>query len=59
MISQVGSSLPVEADVVVIGGGSLGNSTLYHLGKMGVSAVLLEKDQLSAGNLNIHYTGTR
>eukprot|EP00116_Pleurobrachia_bachei_P004941 sb/3465203/ len=43
------SQFPTEADVVVIGGGSIGNSTLYHLGKLGVNAVLLEKDQLTAG----------
>ena len=35
---------------MVIGGGSLGASTLYHLAKYGVkNAVLLEKDQLTAG----------
>lgn len=45
-------SLPSDADVVVIGGGSIGCSTLYHLASMGVSnAILLEKDQLTAGNL--------
>ena len=43
------SQFPDQADVVVIGGGSIGNSTLYHLGKLGVNAVLLEKDQLTAG----------
>ncbi len=44
------ASVPEEADVVVIGGGSLGTSTLYHLMKHGVkNAVLIEKDQLSAG----------
>ena len=43
-------SVPEHADVVVIGGGSLGSSTLYHLMKHGVkNAVLLEKDQLTAG----------
>ncbi|XP_028826887.1 sarcosine dehydrogenase, mitochondrial isoform X2 [Denticeps clupeoides] len=42
--------LPQSADVVVIGGGSLGCQTLYHLAKMGVSnAVLLERDRLTAG----------
>ncbi|XP_066294122.1 sarcosine dehydrogenase, mitochondrial-like [Branchiostoma lanceolatum] len=44
------SSVPSEADVVVIGGGSVGCNTLYHLTKLGVSnAVLLEKAQLTAG----------
>merc|ERR1719233_1831544 len=43
-------SVPTEADVVVIGGGSLGCQTLYHLAKMGITnTVLLEKDQLTAG----------
>ena len=34
---------------VVVGGGSLGVSTLYHLSRMGIDAVLVEKDQLTAG----------
>lgn len=43
-------SVPSSADVVVIGGGSLGTSTLYHLAKYGIkNAILLEKDQLTAG----------
>jgi len=42
--------LPQEADVVIIGGGSLGCQTLYHLAKAGLTnAVLLEKEQLTAG----------
>ena len=42
--------MPEEADVVVIGGGSLGSSTLYHLTKLGLkNVVLLEKNQLTAG----------
>lgn len=42
--------VPPEADVVVIGGGSIGCSTLYHLTKLGVNnVVLLERDQLTAG----------
>lgn len=42
--------LPKSADVVVIGGGSLGCQTLYHLCKMGMSnVVLLERDRLTAG----------
>ena len=42
--------MPDHADVVVIGGGSLGTSTLYHLAKYGIkNAILLEKDQLTAG----------
>jgi len=43
-------TLPEEADVVIVGGGSLGCQTLYHLAKMGVTnTLLLEKDQLTAG----------
>lgn len=39
-----------SADVVVIGGGSLGCQTLYHLAKMGMTnVVLLERDRLTAG----------
>lgn len=42
--------LPKSADVVVIGGGSLGCQTLYHLCKMGMTnVVLLERDRLTAG----------
>uniref|UniRef100_A0A7N6A426 FAD dependent oxidoreductase domain-containing protein n=1 Tax=Anabas testudineus TaxID=64144 RepID=A0A7N6A426_ANATE len=42
--------LPRSADVVVIGGGSLGCQTIYHLAKMGVTnVVLLERDRLTAG----------
>ncbi len=38
-------SLPTTAPVVIIGGGVMGASTLYHLAKRGVHAVLLEKEQ--------------
>ncbi|WP_424933484.1 GcvT family protein [Amaricoccus macauensis] len=42
--------LPSHASVVVIGGGIMGCSTLYHLGKMGVTdAVLLERNALTSG----------
>ncbi|KAM6902878.1 sarcosine dehydrogenase, mitochondrial isoform 1-T2 [Xenentodon cancila] len=42
--------LPRSADVVVIGGGSLGCQTLYHMAKMGMTnVVLLERDRLTAG----------
>ncbi|XP_055255994.1 sarcosine dehydrogenase, mitochondrial isoform X2 [Moschus berezovskii] len=42
--------LPSTASVVVIGGGSLGCQTLYHLAKLGVSgAVLLERERLTSG----------
>ncbi|WP_305985321.1 FAD-dependent oxidoreductase [Roseibium sp. MMSF_3544] len=43
-------SLPTHAPVVVIGGGIMGCSTLYHLAKMGVTdAILLERNQLTSG----------
>ena len=41
--------LPSECDVVVIGGGSIGASVLYHLQQQGQSAVLLEKSELTSG----------
>lgn len=42
--------LPSQASVVVIGGGVIGCSTLYHLAKAGVrDAVLLERKQLTCG----------
>ena len=44
------AALPSHASVVVIGGGVMGCSTLYHLAKAGVSdAVLLERNQLTSG----------
>ena len=44
------SELPLHASVVVIGGGIMGCSTLYHLAKMGVSdAILLERNKLTSG----------
>ncbi len=43
-------SLPKHASVVVIGGGIMGCSTLYHLAKQGVQdAILLERNQLTSG----------
>uniref|UniRef100_A0A1I8H6P6 Sarcosine dehydrogenase, mitochondrial n=2 Tax=Macrostomum lignano TaxID=282301 RepID=A0A1I8H6P6_9PLAT len=45
-----GTSAPTSAQVVIIGGGSIGCSMLYHLAKMGMrNVVLLEKDALTAG----------
>lgn len=44
------ASVPEYADVVVIGGGSLGCNTLYHLAKLGATnTVLLESHRLTAG----------
>ncbi|XP_076800239.1 sarcosine dehydrogenase, mitochondrial-like [Clavelina lepadiformis] len=43
-------ALPSEADVVVIGAGSVGCSTAYHLSKLyGSKVVLLEKDKITSG----------
>ena len=42
-------SLPKHASVVVIGGGIMGCSTLYHLAKFGADAVLLERNKLTSG----------
>jgi sarcosine dehydrogenase len=44
-----GAALPDSADVVVVGGGSIGSSVLYHLASRGVDAVMLEGNQLTAG----------
>ena len=44
------TDLPSQASVIVIGGGIMGCSTLYHLAQMGVSdAILLERNQLTSG----------
>ena len=44
------NQLPSHASVVVIGGGVMGCSTLYHLAKEGVAdAILLERNQLTSG----------
>ncbi len=44
------NSLPSFAPVVVIGGGIMGCSTLYHLAQMGVTdAILLERNKLTSG----------
>ena len=45
------SDFPTKARVVVIGGGVVGASTLYHLGLKGwTDCVLLEKNELTAGS---------
>ena len=37
-------------DVIVIGGGVIGTSILYHLAKKGVKGTLLEKKELASGS---------
>ena len=45
------SDFPKEAKVVIIGGGAVGASSLYHLAKAGwTDCVLLEKNELTAGS---------
>ncbi len=45
------SELPTSVRIVVIGGGIVGCSTAYHLGKMGLSDVLLlERGKLTSGS---------
>ena len=42
--------LPSQANVVVVGGGIIGTSVAYHLGKLGIEdVVLLERDKLTSG----------
>ena len=43
-------SLPARCDVVIIGGGIVGTSIAYHLGKIGITnTVVLERKQLTSG----------
>ena len=43
--------LPTHAEVVVVGGGVVGCSILFHLAKFGwKDAVLLERDELTSGS---------
>ncbi|MGP6086988.1 GcvT family protein [Antarctobacter jejuensis] len=45
------SDFPTQARVVIIGGGAVGTSSLYHLAKKGwTDCVLLEKNELTAGS---------
>ncbi len=45
------ADIPASARVVIIGGGAVGASSLYHLAKAGWSdCVLLEKNELTAGS---------
>ncbi len=41
---------PLEAQVVIIGGGIIGSSIAYHLGKFGMKDVIvLEQNQITSG----------
>ncbi len=42
-------NLPNHASVVVVGGGVMGCSTLYHLAGFGADAILLERNKLTSG----------
>ncbi|RLF77326.1 FAD-binding oxidoreductase [Thermococci archaeon] len=48
-----------KAEVVVIGGGSTGTSIAYHLAKLGVDVVLVEKGYLGSGSTFRCATGIR
>ncbi|MEM7288837.1 MAG: FAD-dependent oxidoreductase [Pseudomonadota bacterium] len=41
--------LPERAPIVIIGGGIIGVSTLYHLAKRGIPAVLFERRKIASG----------
>jgi glycine/D-amino acid oxidase-like deaminating enzyme len=42
--------LPARCDVAIIGGGIVGTSIAYHLGKIGITnTVVLERKQLTSG----------
>lgn len=49
--TSTGKKLPTHAKVVIIGGGVVGCSILFHLAKFGwKDAVLLERDELTSGS---------
>jgi glycine cleavage system aminomethyltransferase T/glycine/D-amino acid oxidase-like deaminating enzyme len=49
-MSSTASTIPDRARVVIVGGGIIGTSIAYHLGKLGWSdVVLLERDRLTSG----------
>ncbi len=47
--SLTSKSLPSHAPVVIIGGGIVGVSTLYHLAHRGIPAILLERRKIACG----------
>ncbi len=49
-LSSNAAAIPSQARVVVVGGGIIGTSIAYHLGKMGMKDVLLlEQNQITSG----------
>jgi len=44
------TELPKSAQVIVVGGGIVGCSVAYHLAKLGVETLLLERHQLTSGS---------
>ena len=49
-LMSTNTALPTEAQVVIIGGGIIGNSIAYHLGKMGMKDVVLcEQNKVTSG----------
>jgi 4-methylaminobutanoate oxidase (formaldehyde-forming) len=47
---SINQPFPTHARIVIIGGGVIGTSIAYHLGKLGISdVVLLERDKLTSG----------
>ena len=51
-------NLPKACKVIVIGGGVVGTSCLYHLSKFGwKDVILLERDQLTSGTVTWHAAG--
>ncbi|HEX8805118.1 MAG TPA: FAD-dependent oxidoreductase, partial [Acidimicrobiales bacterium] len=52
--------LPASAEVVVVGGGVVGTSALYHLARAGCRrAVLVERDGLGSGSTGAAAGGVR
>lgn len=47
--SQGQIALPEKTDVVVVGGGIAGTSTLFHLARNGVDATLIERERVGQG----------
>ena len=48
-MEQSNVNLPHQAKVVIVGGGVVGCSVLYHLAERGVDAILVEKNDLTNG----------